>query len=101
MVNSYVTDLLLEGLKTTEKTQHLEGKIARLEEQLTELNSKYEQATGRKAVTKKRITVPVTDTEYAKIRKAAFDAKMPHGQFMRGILTGELTVEPAALGFNR
>jgi len=86
-----VTDVLLEALGSAERTYHLEAKVTDLQSQISEVMRKYEDVTGRKMKTTYKITIPVTRTEYRQISKAAIDAGLPRGRFLRGVLAGSKT----------
>ena len=64
----------------------MEQELKELKAQFADLNRKYEDATGRKAKTTKKITVPVTEAEYQAIHRAAFEASLPKGRYLRELL---------------
>lgn len=84
-----VTDLLMEGLRSVKRMNYLETQNQDMQEQIRELTRRVERATGRKPRTTRRITIPVTEGEFRRINKLAFEAGLPKGQFMRGIMTGD------------
>ncbi len=64
----------------------LEAQIKELQSQLSALAEKFEKATGRKARTSKRVSIPVTDEEFAMIDEMAFRTKKSKAQFLRKVL---------------
>ena len=89
--------MLLGGLENAGKTHFLESKIKDMQEQITELITKYEKVTGKKAKTTRKITIPVTDQEFKAIHKAAFDAGLPKSQFVRKYLTNQKPIPALVL----
>ena len=90
-----ITDILLEGLDNATHTHFLKQQIQELHDKNQELEAKYMQATGHKVNMQKRITVPVTDREYQIISKAAAEAKLSRGRFVRSVLIDETRPAPA------
>jgi len=84
-----MTEVLLEGFDNAGRIHYLESKLREVQNQLGQLESKYQQATGHKPTYAKKITVPVTNAEHRLISKAALDAGMHRGQFIRSILSGQ------------
>ena len=92
-----ITEVLLGGLENAGKTHFLESKIKDMQEQITELITKYEKVTGKKAKTTRKITIPVTDQEFKAIHKAAFEAGLPKSQFVRKYLTNQKPIPALVL----
>lgn len=84
-----ISELLLEGFDNAGRIHFLEAKLRDVQSQLGQLESKYEQATGHRPTYAKKITVPVTAAEHRLISKAALEAGMHRGQFIRSILSGQ------------
>ena len=78
-----MTDLLVEGFDSAGEIYQLRNKLEDQQQQIQELVRKYQAATGKKVNTTKRLSIPVTDQEWTAITKAAIDAKMAKGEYMR------------------
>ena len=82
-----VTDLITEGVYAQKSTLDLERQIAELKQQNTELQTKFERATGRKASMKRRVTLSITEQEHQALAAAANESNMAKSALIRKMLT--------------
>ena len=85
-----ISDLLQEGLFVTGKIGMLEDKINNVLNENQELRKQLGRV-NRKPQTTKRVSIPLTLSEYKKLSSAAYERDMSRSAVLRSLLTEENT----------
>ena len=78
-----VSDYMQETIQNAGQIHYLQQQLKDMEARVQDMERRYRDATGRRIKTAKKITVPVTHEEYKQISRAALEAGLPRGQFLR------------------
>ena len=84
--NKTVTDILIEGIFQTKSSFILENQVKELQQQIQELSEKFTKATGKKLITQKRVSIPLTQNEFDALSRAAFESKVSKSAYLRKLV---------------
>ena len=96
--NMTLTDLLVSGLQGRKEEDYLKDQVRSLKEQMQELRQQYQNVSGRKPKTNKRVSFTVSLEQYRLLNMESAKQNIPRSQLLQDLVFSQHPKqEPKAL----